>query len=187
MNHSEEQQELTRIEGHARPRPRRGHNKMDKWDRIKQHLLHGDDLPPDEAETVERSQIIWGKLIEGETERDVVNFIVQQGWVKERRAYILIRDAKRIFGLDPVGASLAAEKKLLIEQAKELYKLCLNSEKYREANSALKLIKDILATFSDEQNLADLYKTLDLPETYYTSDPKVLELPPVQDSDYEEV
>ena len=82
-------------------------------------------------------------MIEGDTEKELVDFIVQQGWVKERQAYNLVSDTKRLYGIDPAGSNLAAEKKLLLEQARALHKACLNGDKpnYREALGALKLIK----------------------------------------------
>ena len=152
-------------------RPRRGNNQPDKWDRIKLHLVHGDPLPDEEQIFVNRARLIWGKMINGAADREVVDWIVEQGWSKQRQAYHLLRDTKRLYGLDPAGTNLVAEKKLLLERAQDLYALCKEKEKYREAASLLKFMQSLLDGFNQEHNLKDLYETLKLPAINYTSDP----------------
>lgn len=165
--------DLNKIRSKVDPKPRRmarGKNQPDKWDRIKLHLVHGDELPEEERIFVGRARLIWGRMVDGAADRDVVDWVVEQGWAKQRQAYNLLRDTKRLYGLDPAGTNLVAEKKMLLERAQDLYALCKEKENLREAVSLLKFMQSLLDTFNEEHNLKDLYETLELPQINYTDD-----------------
>ena len=168
-------------------RNKRSYNKADRWDRIKRHMVHGDPLPEDDEQFIKRATIIWGKLINGRSEREIVMDMVKDGWCKERRGYYLIRDVKRLYSIDPAGAHIAAEKKLMLERCREVYQFAKEQNKPRDMVAALKLEKEILESFNENHDLDNLYDTLEIPTIEYTHDATILEEAVTVDVEHEDI
>lgn len=170
----------------TRPARRVSHSKPDKFDRIREHIKEGTELTPTDEQFYKRSIQIFNWMCEGKAEKEVNDLIVQNKWGGIRQAYKLIQDTKKLYGSEPIGANLVAERKILIEMAKEAYALAKTEKKGRDMISAVKVLADLIGVYEQDGGLQEIYDGLQLPDIIYTDDPTAL-YEPEQEGVFEEV
>lgn len=158
----------------TRPARRTSHSQPDKYDLIRDHILNDTPLPKEVQTFYNRATMCFSLLCQGHTEKEVVKLMAESNDFGSRMAYYIIRDTKKLFSIDPVGAHMAAEKKILIEMAKEAYTLAKQEKKPRDMVAATKLLAELIGVDDQDTSLVEMYDTLNLPDIIYTNDPEAL-------------
>lgn len=177
---------LTRLSKEISQHRRRSHNKLDRYDKIREHLVEGKKLGKRDQDFLDKAMKIFPLLCGGNTDREVVQIALRAGIVNTKDAgYKWIAQTKRIFR-DAYEYNLMAEKRIMVEMAKKAFKHAMLQQKPTAMVAAVKLQAELLGVFSQKHDLGDVYENLQLPTIVYSSDPKVLQEPPV-DGQYEEI
>jgi methenyltetrahydromethanopterin cyclohydrolase len=154
----------------------RSKNKKDQFDRIREHLLEGRNLPRKNDNLVlERCLHIFSLLSKGYTDHEILKICERAFEIKKSMIYILIRRTKKLFG-DVQVSNKAAEKAIAIQMAKESYKIALQIKRPGAMVAATKLIAQLEGTLSDSQNLTIIYQNLTLPPIEISDDPSVINI-----------
>ena len=149
-------------------------NLPDKYDKIREHIQNGTELDLHTQRFYDRAVHVFDLLCQGFTEKEVIKLIGDLDWGKAPTARNLIAATKKLFNANPGEAQKNAERRILVEMAKEAYRIALADGNARHMIAAVKELRALLGLDDGDGGLMETYENLRLPDIIYTNDPTAL-------------